>query len=160
MGSPYVGEIRMFGGTFAPQGWAFCNGQLMAISENTALFSLIGTTYGGDGQTTFALPNLQGRVPLHQGTGPGLSPRVVGELGGSETVTLTPGQMPQHTHTPLAHSTIGSQSSPQNGLWSGSPVARYSTNPPGIAMRPDLVGGVGGSQPHENMMPFVAINFI
>jgi microcystin-dependent protein len=160
MSTPYVGEIRMVGFTFAPVGWALCDGQLISISQNSTLFNLIGTTYGGDGQNTFALPNLQGRVPLHQGAGPSLSTRIIGELSGSESVTLTSNQLPQHTHTPLAHSASGSQSSPQNGLWSGSAVAHYSANPPNIPMRPGLVGSAGGSQPHENMMPFVAINFI
>jgi len=150
----------MVGFNFPPVGWASCDGQLISIAQNDVLFTLIGTTYGGDGQNTFALPNLLGRVPLHQGSGPGLSARIIGELSGSETVTLTAGQLPQHSHIPLAHSANGSQSSPQNGLWSGSAVAHYSADSPNIPMRSDLVGGVGGNQPHENMMPFVAINFI
>ena len=160
MSTPFVGEIRMVGFNFPPVGWALCDGQVLSIAQNDVLFTLIGTTYGGDGANTFALPNLLGRVPIHQGAGPGLSSHVIGELSGSETVTLTAGQLPQHTHMPRAHSTIGSQSSPQNGVWSAAPVARYSVNPPNTPLRPDLVGPAGGNQPHENMMPFVSINFI
>jgi microcystin-dependent protein len=160
MSTPYIGEIRMVGFNFAPQGWAFCDGQVMAIAQNDALFALIGTTYGGDGQITFALPNLLGRVPIHMGTGPGLSTRVIGESGGSESVTLTTNQLPAHGHTPLAYSAVGSQSSPQNGLWAGSADARYSTSPANQPMRNTLIGAGGGGQPHANLMPFAAINFI
>jgi microcystin-dependent protein len=160
MSTPFIGEIRLFGGNFAPAGWAFCSGQLMPISENDALFTLIGTTYGGDGQTTFALPNLQGRLPVHMGTGPGLSPRTIGESGGVESVTLTTQQIPTHNHAPLAFSTGGDQATPQNGVWAGSSDSRYSTSAPSLAMKNTLVGAAGGSQPHENMMPYLAISFI
>jgi len=160
MSSPFIGEIRMFGGNFAPAGWAFCNGQLMAISENDALFTLIGTTYGGDGQSTFGLPDLQGRLPMHMGTGPGLTTRTIGEMGGVESVTLTTNQIPVHTHVPLAVSTNGNQSTPQNGVWAGAPDSRYSSGAPNLAMNPSLVGAAGGSQPHDNLMPFLAISFI
>src|SRR6476660_9506887 len=115
MGQPFIGEIRMFGGNFAPLNWAFCNGQLMSIAQNTALFSLIGTTYGGDGQQTFALPNLQGRFPIHQG-----SNFVIGQLAGNETVTLISSQMPAHRHTAVGSETA-SQLSPENGVWSTDP---------------------------------------
>ncbi len=160
MSTPYIGEIRMVGFNFAPVGWAFCDGQLMDIAQNDTLFNLIGTTYGGDGQTTFALPNLAGRVPIHQGQGPGLSNYVIGQMAGSETVTLATNQIPAHTHVPAANTGTGSQSSPQNALWAASPSGNYTNPPANIPMRSGLVGSSGGSQPHENMMPFVAINFI
>jgi microcystin-dependent protein len=160
MSQPYIGEIRMVGFNFAPVNWAFCDGQLLPISENDALFTLIGTTYGGDGVATFALPNLQGRIPIHMGTGPSLTSRVIGESSGSETVSLTTNQLPSHTHTPLAQSANGSLNTPQNGVWAGAPSSRYSANPAGVPMRNTLIGPTGGSQAHENLMPFVAINFI
>ena len=160
MSTPFVGEIRMVGFNFAPQGWALCNGQILAIAQNDVLFTLIGTTYGGDGQNTFALPDLQGRIPVHMGSGPGLSSRVIGQAGGSENVTLTTDQLTAHTHTSQAHSANGSQSSPQNGLWAGSPAAGYSANAASIPMNNTLIGATGGSQPHTNVMPFQAINFV
>jgi len=160
MSTPFVGEIRMVGFNFAPVGWALCNGQLLAIAQNNVLFALIGTTYGGDGLNTFALPDLQGRIPVHMGNGPGLTPRIIGELSGSENVTLTTSQLPAHTHAPQAHSANGSQSSPQNALWAGAPAASYSANPAAIAMNSTLIAATGGSQPHTNVMPFQAINFI
>jgi microcystin-dependent protein len=150
----------MFGGNFAPAGWAFCSGQLMPISENDALFTLIGTTYGGDGQETFGLPDLQGRLPMHMGTGPGLSTRTIGEMGGVETVTLTTQQIPIHNHAPLAVAGSGNQATPQNGVWAGAAASRYSSSAPNLAMNPLLVGIAGGSQPHDNMMPYLAISFI
>src|SRR6478752_7772156 len=112
MSQPFVGEIRMFGGNFAPAGWAFCNGQVLPISENDVLFNLIGTTYGGDGQETFALPNLQSRVPIHMGQGPGLSSYTIGEMGGTETVTLTTNQIPAHNHVPAANNGTGTSTNP------------------------------------------------
>ena len=160
MSTPYVGEIRMVGFNFAPVGWALCDGQLLPIAQNDVLFALIGTTYGGDGANTFALPDLQGRIPVHMGTGPGLGSRVIGERSGSESVTLTGSQLPAHTHVPQAHSANGSQSSPQNGLWAGSPAASYSANAANNAMNNTLIGATGGSQPHANVMPFQAINFV
>ena len=160
MSDPYVGEIRMFGGNFAPVGWAFCNGALIPISENDTLFLLIGTTYGGDGQNTFALPDLQGRLPMHQGTGAGLSSHVIGEQGGVETVTLNVNQIPAHSHAPLAVSGSGNQTTPQNGVWAGVTTSIYTSNAPNTAFNAALGGASGGSQPHENLMPFLAISFI
>jgi microcystin-dependent protein len=159
MSTPYIGEIRMVAFNFAPAGWALCDGQLMSISQNDALFNLIGTTYGGDGLTTFALPNLAGRLPVHMGAGAGLSTRVIGESSGSESVTLISTQLPGHTHAPQGLSFSGSQSSPQNGVWAGSADAHYSASPANLPMRNNLIGGTGGSQPHTNLMPFTAINF-
>ena len=155
MSSPFVGEIRMFGGNFAPAGWAFCSGQLMAISENDVLFNLIGTTYGGDGQQTFALPDLQGRLPMHQGNS-----HVIGEKSGVESVTLTTQQIPLHNHAPLSVSGNGNQSTPQGGVWAGVTTSIYTSNPPNIAFNPALGGNAGGSQPHENLMPYLAVSFI
>jgi microcystin-dependent protein len=160
MSDPFIGEIRMFGGNFAPAGWAFCNGQLMPISENDALFALIGTTYGGDGQQTFGLPDLQGRLPMHMGTGPGLSLRTIGEQGGVESVTLTVNQIPIHSHAPLAVSGNGNQATRQNGVWAGVTTSIYTSNPPNLPFNPNLGGNTGGSQPHENLMPFLAVSFI
>lgn len=160
MGSPYVGEIRMFAGNFAPAGWMFCDGSLLPISQNETLFNLIGTTYGGDGQSTFALPDLRGRVPVHMGTGAGLSTRVIGEMGGVETVTLTTQQIPSHSHVPRAVSGNGNQTTPQNGVWAGAATSRYSSNTPNLAMNTSLVGASGNSQPHDNLMPYVTISFI
>jgi len=155
MGEPYIGEIRMVGFNFAPAGWALCQGQLMAISENDALFNLIGTTYGGDGQTTFALPNLQSRAPVHQGSG-----FTIGEVAGVESVTLTLSQIPSHNHPALAQSENGNQGSPANGVWAGSTLLQYTNNNANATMKSGLVGQSGGSQPHDNMMPFLTINFI
>jgi len=156
MANPFVGEIRMFGGNFAPQGWAFCDGQLMAISENETLFQLIGTTYGGDGQSTFGLPDLRGRVPLHQGNS-----FVIGQLAGTESVTLTTQQIPAHTHAARA-SNVGTQASPIGGFWSTDPGgnnAAYS-NTSNSAMNAQAIKVAGGSQPHENRQPVLAISFI
>lgn len=155
MSQPYVGEIRMFAGNFAPVGWAICDGSLMSISENPTLFQLIGTIYGGDGQTTFALPNLQSCVPMH--VGPGFA---LGQSGGAETVTLTVSQIPAHSHVPQGHSNAGTQSSPSGGVWARVSSDIYSTNSPDIALSPAALGSAGGSQPHDNMIPFLAINFI
>jgi microcystin-dependent protein len=160
MSQPYIGEIRMFGGNFAPVGWAFCDGQPMPISENDTLFNLIGTTYGGDGQNTFNLPDLRGRLPMHMGTGPGLSNHVIGETGGVETVTLTVQQIPVHNHAPLAVSGSGNQATPQGGVWAGAATSRYSSNAPDQPMNNGLVVSAGGSQPHENRMPYLAVSFI
>lgn len=160
MGTPFIGTIRMFGGNFAPVGHAMCSGQLMSISQNDALFALIGTTYGGDGQNTFALPDMRGRVPVHQGSGPGLSNYTIGQAAGTETVTLTTGQMPAHTHTLGANSTDGSLTSPQNNFWGLATDNRYSNAAPAAGMNPAQVSSQGGSQPHENMMPYLCINFI
>ena len=156
MSDPYIGEIRMFAGNFAPNGWAFCNGALMAISENDVLFTLIGTTYGGDGQTTFALPDLQSRIPIH--VGPGFS---LAQQGGVETVTLITSQIPAHSHVPVCFSAAGNQASPTNGVWaSTSPATQYSTSAPGAVMANTACASAGGSQPHDNMVPFLCVNFI
>jgi microcystin-dependent protein len=156
MSSPYVGEIRMFAGNFAPAGWAFCNGALVAISENDTLFNLIGTTYGGDGQSTFGLPNLQGRAPVHVGSG-----FVLGQMAGTESVTLTTQQLPVHTHPMTASADAANQITGNNGVLA-SPVslATYFASPPDAALNPAAVLPVGGNQPHENMQPYLAINFI
>jgi microcystin-dependent protein len=160
MGTPYVGEIRMFAGNFAPAGWALCQGQTLAISDNDVLFQLIGTTYGGDGVNTFNLPNLASRVPVHMGTGGGQT-YVIGQSGGAESVTLTTSQIPAHSHVPTCFSGGGNQSSPGGGVWaSSSPSTQYATTAPSLAMDPGAIGSAGGSQPHDNMVPFLAINFI
>jgi|SRR6476646_10603500 len=155
MGTPYVGEIRMFAGNFAPAGWALCQGQMLAISENDVLFTLIGTTYGGDGQTTFALPDLQSRVPVH--VGPGF---VQGQIAGVESVTLTTSQIPAHSHVPLCNSGAGTNASPQNDVWAALDSNIYSDVAPSVIMAPSALGSTGGSQPHDNMVPFLVINFI
>ncbi len=161
MSEPYVGEIRMFGGTFAPQGWMTCDGQLLAISEYDTLFNLIGTTYGGDGQTTFALPNLSGRLPLHPGQGGGLSSYTIGQNGGVPSVTLTTNQIPSHGHAFIASTGTGGQSSPQNGfVASPTNVPEYSPHPAVAPMNAASLQSNGGSQPHNNMMPFLAVTFI
>ncbi|UWZ86118.1 phage tail protein [Occallatibacter riparius] len=154
MSTPYVGEIRMFAGNFAPVGWAFCAGQLVPISENDVLFQLIGTTYGGDGQETFALPNLQSRVPMHQGSG-----FVLGQAAGSENVTLTSQQMPVHGHTATA-TTGGNTAGQPGGNYLAQGADIYETNTAGnAAMSPSLTTA-GGSQPHSNIQPFLCVNFI
>jgi len=146
----------MFAGNFAPAGWAFCNGALIPISENDALFNLIGTTYGGDGQETFALPNLQSRVPIH--VGPGFA---LGQSGGVETVTLTTNQIPAHSHVPQAFATAGNQNSPAGGVWAFSNSGSlYGDTAPANAFAATAIGPSGGSQPHDNMIPFLAVNFI
>jgi microcystin-dependent protein len=160
MGSPYIGEIRMVGFNFAPAGWALCNGQLLSIADNTALYSLIGTFYGGDGQQTFALPNLQSRFPLHMGTGNGLSPYVIGQLAGVENVTLTAQQIPAHNHAPACNSNAGDQGTPTNNYWAASAQQLYSDAAPNVAMHAGLIQSTGGSQPHNNMNPLLVINFI
>lgn len=160
MSNPFVGEIRMFGGNFAPQGWAFCNGQLQNIGDNTALFSLLGTTYGGDGQTTFALPDLRGRVPIHQGSGAGLSPRPLGTTGGSEAVTLALAQMPAHSHPLNASPTAASAAAGPGGVLATPTTQIYGAGTPTLPMDGAEVTPVGGNQPHENMAPFQAVNFI
>jgi microcystin-dependent protein len=162
---PFLAEIRMFGGNFAPTGWALCNGQLMSISQNTALFALLGTTYGGDGRVTFGLPNLQGSTPIQQGQGPGLSPRYLGEVGGTPYVTLIQSEMAVHTHTALAVDDGGTSTDPTNNTWAQSLSGRvglniYSTAAPNQMMAPQTVLPTGGSQPHNNMPPYLTITFI
>lgn len=161
MGTPYVGEIRMFGGNFAPVGWAFCNGQTLPISENEVLFTLIGTTYGGDGEQTFNLPNLQGRLPVHMGAGAGGNNYVIGETGGSEQVTLTTQQLPTHSHPMLASTIVGDQITPAGNVPANSvSVAIYTNSAPNGNMNASAIGPAGGGQPHENMQPYLCINFI
>lgn len=156
MAQPYVGEIRMFGGNFAPAGWMFCEGQLLPISENETLFQLIGTTYGGDGQSTFALPDLRGRLPIHQGNGFTLA-----ETGGVESVTLTVSQIPAHSHPLLATTNLATQSSPANNVVAqASPAILYFGAAPSTPMSPTAVGPVGGSQPHTNFQPYLCVSFI
>jgi microcystin-dependent protein len=156
MAQPYVGEIRMFAGNFAPAGWMFCDGQLLPISENETLFQLIGTTYGGDGQSTFALPDLRGRIPLHQGNG-----FVLAETGGAEEVTLGVQQLPVHTHPLLANATAGTANDPTNHVLAASPTLdMYRETTPTVAMAPNAVGPAGGSQPHTNFQPYLCIDFI
>lgn len=159
---PFVAEIRIFGFTFAPRGWAFCNGQLLPLSQNTALFSLLGTTYGGDGRSNFALPNLQGSAPMHPGQGPGLSLHDLGETGGSPSLTLLESQIPAHSHTPRVQTTVASKSTPANNSLSRVSGATPYLPPAGaalVAMAPEAVAPAGGNQPHNNMMPYLTLNF-
>ena len=163
MSSPFVGEIRMFGGNFAPAGWAMCAGQLLPISQNETLFNLIGTTYGGDGQETFALPDLQGREALHAGQGPGISQVYqLGEKAGVESVTLTTQQTPTHNHAFLATQEIGQNAQPTNGFYAQVSTGQLYNEPldPLVLMNTQMASIVGGSQPHENLMPYLAITFI
>jgi microcystin-dependent protein len=159
MAQPYVGEIRMFAGNFAPAGWMFCEGQLLPISENETLFQLIGTTYGGDGESTFALPDLRGRIPIHQGNG-----FILAETGGAEEITLTVSQIPAHSHPWLASANPATQSNPTGVLTaSNTPQNIYRTlvpPPPQANMAANAVGSVGGSQPHTNFQPYLCVNFI
>lgn len=163
MGEPFIGEIRMFGGSFAPAGWAMCQGQLMPISQNDALFTLIGTTYGGDGQETFGLPDLQGRTPIHFGQGPGLSQNYqIGEKAGVESVTLTTQQIPSHTHPFLCSGEFAQNAQPQGGYFAQLNTGSLYIGPadPMANMNAQVLAPVGGSQPHENMMPYLTITFI
>ena len=156
-----IGEIRMFAGNFPPNGWAFCDGSLIPISENNTLFTLIGTTYGGDGQNTFALPNLQSRFPIHQGIGPDGTTFQLGETGGVESVTLTVQQIPNHTHPFLASTNVGTDPNPVNAVPSQAPqVKLYIEDQPSANAFANAITPVGGSQPHENIQPFLCINFI
>jgi microcystin-dependent protein len=161
MAQPYVGEIRMFGGNFAPAGWAFCDGQLMPISENETLFQLIGTTYGGDGESTFALPNLQSRSPMHFGNGPDGSTYQLAEAAGVESVTLSSQQVPNHSHPLVASTDTGNQVSPSGNVPAASfNVTPYINDVPTAPMNAGAIQVAGGSQPHENMQPFLCVNFI
>lgn len=168
MSDPFLGEIRIVGFNFAPVGWALCNGQTMPITQNTALFSLLGTTYGGNGTTTFSLPNLQSRVPIHQGTGAGLSTYVIGQTGGTENVTLLTTQIPAHNHTVGVNNQNGNQSNPTNALLavgnSGGrePVVSldYTTAAATGTLAATAVSSAGGSQPHPNIQPYLTVNFI
>jgi len=159
---PFIGQISMFAGNFAPRGWAFCDGQLLPISQNTALFSLLGTTYGGDGRTTFGLPDLRGRVPMHAGSGPGLSNRPQGQKLGVETNTITTNQMPSHSHAVNAVSEDGNQSVPSGNLPAGTKVLdkEYSNAASNTTMDVGMIGSQGGGQAVNNMQPFITVRFI
>jgi microcystin-dependent protein len=163
MAEPFLGQIMIFAGNFAPRGWALCNGQLLAISQNTALFSILGTYYGGNGTTTFALPNLQGRVPIHSGNGTGLSPYVVGQNGGTETVTLLTTQMPSHTHLANVDGAASGKPTPSGnflGTVGGTSQDKvYSSGPSNATMNATAIGAAGGSQPHANIEPYLALTF-
>ena len=165
MSEPFVAEIRIFAGNFAPRGWAFCNGQLLPVAQNTALFSLIGTTYGGDGRTTTALPNLKGRAPMHPGRGPGLTSRRLGQKGGVESVTLTEAQMPTHAHTLRGTNDTGDQGSFTDGnviLGRSGGGTLYQTNTTQnlVSLNAGTLQVSGGSQAHDNLQPYLAIHFI
>ncbi|MFF2886634.1 phage tail protein [Paenibacillus sp. NPDC057967] len=165
---PYLGEIRIFAGNYPPAGWALCNGQLMQIRQFTALYSVIGVQYGGDGKSTFALPNLTGQALMGTGQGPGLSPRTIGQQVGTKTETLMNDQMPKHTHVPQAVNEPGASSNPANQYWAetaagGRPPKQlplYNGQQPNVQMLPTALSVQGGSQPHNNMQPFLAMNFI
>jgi microcystin-dependent protein len=173
MSTPYIGEIIMFGGNFAIAGWAFCNGQLVSIAQESTLFALLGTTYGGDGQTTFALPNLQSRVALHQGQGPSLANYVIGQSSGTETVTLTSNQIPAHIHQPVVNLVDGTVDAPAVTVMPAKPKqaaggnsATLYTDPTKTPvagdlkpMQANLLTPAGSSQPHDNVMPFLVVNF-
>lgn len=160
--APYVGEIRMFAGNFAPNGWMFCEGQTLPISENEVLFQLIGTTYGGDGEETFNLPNLASRVPIHMGTGPDGATYQIGEMAGTEQETLTVQQIPSHTHPFTGSTSNGTQINPGGNVLAGSvsSVQPYIQDNPSVSLAASIVTPAGGSQPHENTQPFLCINFI
>jgi microcystin-dependent protein len=163
MSTPFIGEIVMFAGNFAPRGWAFCNGQLLAISQNTALFSILGTTYGGNGQTNFALPNLQSRVPIHPGQGPGLSPYVLGQTGGVETVTLLSNNLPAHNHLVNCAGSGGTQTGPAGGVpavESTGTSANFAAAGDGSTMNSAMIGIAGGNQPFAIVQPYQCVNFI
>jgi microcystin-dependent protein len=161
MAQPYVGEIRMFAGNFPPNGWMFCEGQTLPISENDVLFQLIGTTYGGDGEETFNLPNLASRVPMHMGTGPDGTTYQIGEMAGTEQETLTIQQIPNHTHAFTGSSANGSQANPSaNIMATMTSVTPYAEDFVAANFAPNTISPTGGSQPHENTQPFLCINFI
>lgn len=158
MAQPYVGEIRMFAGNFAPAGWMFCEGQLLPISENETLFQLIGTTYGGDGQSTFALPDLRGRIPLHQGNG-----FILAETGGAEEITLTAAQIPAHSHLLLGSTNAATATAPGSSVFGRTSLATitpYGSDAPSTNLSPSTVGPIGGSQPHTNFQPYLCVDFI
>jgi microcystin-dependent protein len=154
MSDPYIGEIRMFAGNFAPVGWLFCQGQTLPISQYDVLFNLVGTTYGGDGQETFALPDLQSRVPVHQGAGYPLA-----QTGGAETVTLTTAQLPVHSHAPVA-TAAATGTSPSQNQWASYANNEYSSQPPADGLAPNALSAAGGGQTHDNLPPYLVINFI
>ncbi len=160
MTEPFLGQICNFGGNFNPRGWAFCDGQLLAISQNTSLFSILGTVYGGDGRTTFALPDMRGRLPMHHGFGPGLTNRQLGQRGGTEKVTLIANQMPVHKHTPQGSSVVASDIAPAGKVTADAQLNIYSDVAPTDAMSTAAIGDTGGGLAHTNLMPFLVVNFI
>lgn len=160
MSTPYVGEIRMFAGNFAPLGWSFCDGKLVSIAENEVLFALLGTTYGGDGESTFALPDLRGRLAVAPGSDPQGQSYILGEVGGTETVMLRTAQLPTHRHPLTAVGQLGNEVSPQNHLLARSNLLDAYTNRPADGQLADVVGSIGGGQPHDNMQPYLCIAFI
>jgi len=162
MAEPFVAEIRIFSFSFAPAGWAMCNGQLMPISQNTALFSLVGTFYGGDGRSTFGLPNLQGSVALHHGQGPGLSPYDIGQSGGSQNVTLLQSEIPTHSHTPRCSTGTGNRQPAAGGVWATELTGKtdYISAPDmASAMNPQALALAGNNQPHDNLQPYLTLNY-
>lgn len=163
MASPFIAEIRIFGFNFAPRGWAFCDGQLLPLSQNTALFSLLGTTYGGDGKSNFALPNLQGNAPMHPGQGPGLSQHALGESAGQAAVTLINTELPVHAHTAGANAGSSGQAGPANNVWASlpgrTPPPLYQSGAPNVAMNALAIGIAGSSLPHNNRQPYLGLNF-
>jgi microcystin-dependent protein len=162
MAEPFVGQIITVGFNFAPRGYATCDGQLLSIAQNTALFSLLGTTFGGDGRVTFGLPDLRGRVPIHQGQGPGLTNRTMGEVSGQENHTLISTEMPMHNHLLMGFQNTGDQALPQSNIIAGSNqtgVSNFTNVAPNTTMSPQSIGLAGGSQPHNNMQPYLVINF-
>ena len=161
MTQPFTGEIKLFAGNFAPRGWAMCQGQLLSIAQYTTLYSLIGTTYGGDGANTFALPDFRGRAPVHQGQGSGLSAYVIGERIGSESVTLIASQYPAHSHPVSASTAAATQASPGGNLpGAGATMAIYSSSAPNVMFNAAAVSASGGSQPHSNLQPFLCLSFV
>jgi len=165
MSDPFIAEIKMFAGNFAPKNYAFCSGQILTIAQNTALFSLVGTTYGGNGTTTFGLPDLRGRGAIQQGQGPGLTQYVLGQQAGTETVTLSTAQLPQHSHTPQASSAAGNSANPSGNTWAASvggrtPPPLYSNTAPNTLMSANALASNGGGLPHENRQPYLVVNYI
>jgi len=160
MSEPFIAEVKIWAGNFAPRGWAFCQGQLLPLAQNTALFSLIGTYYGGDGRTTMGLPNLQGRAAMHAGSGSGLTPRQLGEKGGEPNVTLISAQMPSHNHNAMGAGLSANQVSPAGNTWSGSAQRTYSAGNPDQSMNPAALQPSGGGQPHNNWHPYLVLDFI
>jgi microcystin-dependent protein len=160
MVQPFIGEIRMFAGTFAPVGWALCDGQLLSISQNEALFSLLGTAYGGDGRTTYGLPDLRGRVPIHMGPGPGLTPRTIGAKAGLEQAPVSSNQLPLHTHALEASSDGADETQPGGAVLAAAASDIYIDDGPDVVMSPSSITTVGNSQSHDNVMPFRVVNYI